>query len=150
MWCIHIVVLTRPWKKLKLVIIRQKEMSKYYLLLLAVKKPLIELVVSKTFFGFKLDQEVLCYTVLSMQLAHPKVVQPKLVAFRPRVYHWSWDPDGPAKKPVQINTISICSYLSKTVFMYLFDSLSLSIYIYIFVCSYPCIHSNIYLSIYLS
>ena len=39
-----------------------------------------------------------------MQLAHPKVSQPKSVAFRPRNCHWSIShparmPDGPAKRP---------------------------------------------------
>ena len=40
----------------------------------------------------KLDSKVQCYTrgtkVSMLQLAHPKVTQPKLVAFRHRVCHW--------------------------------------------------------------
>ena len=39
-----------------------------------------------------------------LQLAHPKVAQPKLGAFQPRICHWliphpTRMPDGPAKKP---------------------------------------------------
>ena len=43
-------------------------------------------------YSLKLDSKVQCYTrgskVSMLQLAHPKVAQPKLRAFQPRICHW--------------------------------------------------------------